>query len=228
MPLVLGHAILTDMWNYGKGSPSFTDSNQTGANPSVPWSSTINIGTASADRIIIVEASDLDSNTGRTINSVQINGVEMTALCTVGSGTTASSWLCALKVTTGTTATLKVDAGATNSLGAFVWALYGFPRGTWIKQDTVAISSGGPFTIDKPINGITFGGGVSAYVNGSAVVGTGITVDGTMVLSTATKRWGGHTTSPSKFNDYSSTISITNFTGSKNRNTFATLLPPVA
>jgi hypothetical protein len=100
---------------------SYIGSTQNTSNLSSYTFSNVSIGTASADRIVVVGGGGPNSAAGSLVSSITIGG----NTATVHTQASASqSWLASLLVPTGTTATIVVNYGNTKlNCTIFVWTI---------------------------------------------------------------------------------------------------------
>lgn len=102
--------------------------------------STQAIGTAAADRVVVVGISASNASGARTVSSVTIGGITATAAVTYLEQTVGASragtGLYAVVVPTGTTADVVITfSGSELRCGLDVWAIYGASSATAVESD---------------------------------------------------------------------------------------------
>lgn len=134
----------------------------------------VSIGTAAANRKIVLVNCCRDSSSTSTISSQTIGGNTTTDSITVSSASDRTS-IRILDLTTGTTANFVTTIGGTGSmlrLGVGVWALYGAGSSTPSDTDS-STTDAGSVTLTVPAKGVAVGGSVSAA--GVSCTWTGLT-----------------------------------------------------
>lgn len=162
---------------------AFTDSSIDASNASTYTFSSQALGTAAADRVIVV---GLFGDTARTVSSVTIGGVSASRVKRqLNTGNFVELWQAA--VPTGTTGDVVITfSGACSRSGVGVWALYGANP---TAHDTGASSANpGTDTLDVPALGVAI-----AYSAGSSIASwswTGLTEKFDELLETDTYHAG--------------------------------------
>jgi len=140
---------------------SFTASGKSNADTASYTLTSASIGTATADRIVVVSVVGVGDST----HSVTIGGNAATEVISYA-GTSGRASLYALSVPTGTTANVVVTVGGTDSLGVSVYAMYG-ASGTTAHDTATANADPLTTTIDIPAGGVVFA--VADAYNASAL-----------------------------------------------------------
>lgn len=126
------------------------------------------IGTASADRVVLVAVSLRSPTAGVSISSMTIGGVSATEIVEASTGANATSAIYGLLVTSGTTATIVVTPSATGQrCQVSVYAMTGNGGSTTAHATATDTTAPSSTTIDIPINGSAVG--ISYAVDSGAV-----------------------------------------------------------
>jgi hypothetical protein len=187
---------------------TYIDSHSTGTDASSHTYASVSIGTASADRLVVVAAID----DPRNISGVTIGGNAAAQLRDAqagGSGNSADMW--GLVVPTGTTATIVVSySGGNASRGAIgIWTVTGHDPAQ-LPYDSAAYTgngTGGTMQLDVVADGAIIAAGYS--VSDPAFSWTGITEDFEInVESSANHASGASATTGSTQSNYSVTVNM--------------------
>lgn len=154
---------------------TFTDSTTFADFSSSPQSASVNVGSATSDRLVFVYLFNVDgNNTGKFIDAVTIGGVTATkvddAYFTAGDGVGESGWYWAL-VPSGTSATLSVTFTSTptgNGMVAVVYGVTGADTTTPVSDANAdGMNLGDPSAaITIPVDGVLLAG-TSSYRAGA-------------------------------------------------------------
>ena len=152
-----------------------------------------NIGSAAADRYVIVAAA-VESGAGTpTITSVTIGGVSATFLVNAANANFTRGVLASLLVTTGTTTTIVINTSTNSVAYMAVWSKVGgttpdtpFDTGS----DNTITGGSASLTIDYPANGAVLGLAAGHYMTGGAGSLTGLTSTGSAIGIVGSMRVG--------------------------------------
>lgn len=129
------------------------------------------IGTASADRVVLVAVCVRSATAGISISSMTIGGVSATELVEASTGANVTSAIYGLLVTSGTTATIVVTpSNSSQRCAVSVFEMTGTGGATTTSATATDTSPPSSTTITIPANGAAVG--LSFATSGSAV-GTG-------------------------------------------------------
>lgn len=166
---------------------------QTGGGTSFTFTSAA-VGTAAADRDVIVYAAGQSGATGRAITSITVAGNTATldASQATVSGITSMSAIGRYRLTTGTTATIvvTVSGAGSNQMAIAVYRMTGASVGPVDTATATAVANNVSSNIDIPANGAGIAGG-SFVGGGTSATWTGFTEDsdqnagGVSVVTTA-------------------------------------------
>lgn len=161
---------------------SFMGSASTNITGAVLTSSTINIGTASADRLIVATLACQNST---TVTSITVNGTSLSAVV----NTAGSVAIFAGLVTTGSgtvTITATWASGSFQLRGFAIYALKGLSSNT-VKQ-TASLSASGPLTISVTAGDFMFAANESVNANANFSTSTQVPTANHSIFSS--NPWG--------------------------------------
>lgn len=149
------------------------------------------IGTATADRVVLVAVGVRSATAGVSISSMTIGGVSATELAEASTGSNVSVAVYGLLVTSGTTATIVVTPSAScQRCQIAVYEMTGTGGSTTTSATATDITSPTSTTITIPVNGAAVAG---AFGQSASAVGTatwaGLTKDADEDLENTNNRF---------------------------------------